>query len=103
MYACARTRVFSLHMSMCVYMCANVYMCAVVTCTHVYVCVRTRGMGTCVTRMRPCVFYRAFYYIIDHTWFISCVYMRAHVHVCTCICVNKYILPCVYICICARV
>ena len=77
MYACARTRVFSIHMSMCVYMCANVYMCAGVTRTHVYVCVHRRGMGACVTRMRPCVFYRAFYYIIDHTMGSYLVYICA--------------------------
>ena len=75
--------VYFLYICRCVYiyMCANVYTCASVTRTHVYICVRRREMGVYITRMRSFLFYRAFYYKIDHTmgsylvYICACVYM----------------------------
>ena len=89
------------YMSMCVYMCANVYVCE----CRLYTCifVRRRKSSPYITRIAPSLFYRALYYIYDHTIDSYLVYMHAHVHVCTCIYVHKYILIRVYICICVRV
>ena len=76
-----------------IYMCANVYMCASVTRTHVYICVRRREMGVYITRMRSFLFYRAFYFIIDHTMGSYLVYICAPM----CMCVHVYASISIYI------
>ena len=76
-----------------IYVCANVYMCASVTRTHVYICVRRREMGVYITRMRSFLFYRAFYFIIDHTMGSYLVYICAPM----CMCVHVYESISIYI------
>ena len=67
LYMHVHAHVYSLYICRCVYMCANVYMCAGVARTHVYICICRRAMGAYITRICSSLFYRAFYYTVDHT------------------------------------